>query len=580
MLRTRARPASLVKEDFVKTYADIVVSGQQVACKWVILACKRHLRDLEEAKKPDSKFYFDNDEANATFAFFEKFSHFEGPLAGQKLKLELWQKFMLGNIFGWKVRKSGLRRFRHAYVEIPRKSGKTLIGALVAIKLLAADGEGGPQVYTAATNKIQAKIAFRAATKLIQRCGDDRLKAAFKITKVPERIEYAAKDGIFEPLSREAGNKDGLNPHGVIADELHAWTTFDLWQVLNSATGARTQSLFFQITTAGVISAGICREQKEDVEAILNQTKEHDEYFGIVYSVDKEDEEGDNWKNPAVWEKANPNYGISVIPEALEADFKIAQNSTKQMADFKVKRLCLWVNAAEAWIDIDVWKENYQPEIKEEDLAGLKCYGGLDLALVTDLSSLVLLFPPGQGKLKHWTMLTKFWCPKDNILKRSSNDRVPYDAWAEDGHIMATPGNVTDFDWLEAAILESAEAYDVCGVGFDRMFSGQLVQRLDAEGVKMIAFGQGFASMSGPSQELERMLMGRELNHMNHPILNWNAENVSVARNPAGDIKPDKTNATKTRIDGIVAAVMSVGIAQQMEEEHDGGEAFFIGYDG
>jgi phage terminase large subunit-like protein len=544
----------------VTQYARRVVDGDILACNWIVLACERHLNDLER-----EDICFDEDAADHALSFIQSFRHYKGELAGERLHLEPWQVFAVGSIFGWMRVESGLRRFSHAYIAVPRKNGKSTLAAAVGIYMLVADGEPGAEVYSAATKIDQAKIVWNDASVMIKKCGDPAFLAQFQHRKQPSVIEHEDSNSSFRPLSREADNLDGLNPHLAIFDELHACRNPELWNVINSAFGARTQPLFLQITTAGVNTAdSICLEQERHVQAVVSGKVEDDSYFGLVYTIDK----GDDITNPDTWVKANPNFGVSVREDSFASAYARAKDSPRLLADFKTKRLNQWVSVSDGWLDTLRWSECVDDSVNEDDLLGCYCYAGLDLAQVSDLSAFALLFPP-QDEFKKWQLLVRFFAPEASVEERERKSRVPYKVWAEKGHIEVTPGDVTDYRFINRRILEDFKDYDIRLLAFDRTFSHAMIQELQDEAVEVAAFGQGFVSMSTPSKDFERMVIGRELNHFGNPVLDWMAGNVVIKMDPAGNIKPDKSADNSKKVDGIVAAIMALGVALADSELND-----------
>ena len=536
-------------------YALSVESGETLACEWVRLACDRHLRDLER-----DDIRFDEAAADRAIGFTESFRHYKGQWAGQPFVLEPWQKFIVGSIFGWK-KANGLRRYSHAYVAVPRKNGKSILAAAIGVYMLVADGEGGAEVYSAATKIDQAKIVFEDARVMIQKSKDTGFCSLFNHRKQPAVIEVPTTNSSFRPLSREADNLDGLNPHCAIFDELHACRNPDLWAVINSAFGARSQPLFLQITTAGSNSEGICMDQERHVKSVLQGEVCDDSYFGIVFTTDTEDP----IENPATWRKANPNYGVSVQEEAFEAAYERAKSSPRLLADFRTKRLNQWVSVSDGWLDMLKWKDCLEEGVSEEDLLGCYCYGGLDLAQVSDISAFVMLFPP-QADFKKWQILPRFFCPEETINERERASQLPYRSWKEEGLIIETPGEVTDFRFVNKQIIQDYSDYDIRSIAFDRTFAHAMIQELQDEGIDVVSFGQGFVSMSTPSKEFERLVIGKELNHFDNKLLTWMAGNTITRTDPAANIKPDKSGDQSKKIDGIVATIMALGVA------HAGGE--------
>ena len=542
-------------------YAEQVASGEILACKWAKLAAERHLRDLER-----SDVYFDEDAADHAIGFIESLKHYKGQWAGKNLILLPWQKFIIGSLFGWKKKSTGLRRFSHAYVAVPRKNGKSTLAAAVGCYQLIADGEAGAEVYSAATTINQARIVWQDASQMIKRSGDPAFSEMFTHRKQPASIEFD-ETSVFKPLSREADNLDGLNPSCAILDEVHAHKSPDLHNVINSAFGARSQPLLLSITTAGSNTEGICRDLEGHVQTVLEQTVEDDSYFGIIYTIDK----GDAIDDPRSWAKANPNFGESVYEDSFASAYNRAKSSPRLLADFKTKRLNVWVSVSDGWLDMLKWEECLEEKVEEDDLLGCYCYAGLDLAQVSDLSAFALLFPP-QGDFEKWQLLVRFFAPEASVDERERGSQTPYKGWVDSGHIEVTPGDVTDYRFVNKRILEDFKDFDIRTLAFDRTFSHAMIQELQDEGVDVAAFGQGFVSMSTPSKDFERMVIGKELNHFDNPVLRWMAGNVVIKLDPAGNIKPDKSQDSSKKIDGIVAAVMALGVALADSELNDAPE--------
>ncbi len=566
----QAASSRAVVEHVSTDYAREVVSGERLACKWVKLACRRFLEDFSR-----EDIRFDVAAADRVIGFLESFRHYKGEWAGQKMKLEPWQKFVVSNIFGWKWVKNGRRRYRYAYIEVPRKNGKTILAAGIAIYMLCADSEGGAEVYTTATKKDQAMISWKDAQVLIQNCKDPDFKAAMTIRKNPAIVEYEAANAFLRPLGRDADGDttDGLNPHCIVADELHAWKTEGFWQVLDSALGARSQPVFLMISTAGNSLESVGKTRHDIVKEMLEgRADDIDDFFGIIYTVD----EGDDIEDPKTWEKANPLYGVTVDEDKFRAKLAQAKLNPASMRELLTKWLNQWLNQAQAWLDSEKW-DKCVLEFDREKLKGLKCYGGLDLALTRDLSALALVFPP-QDFLERWTVLMTFWCPEEDIKVRSRRDKVPYQTWREKGHIVMTPGEVMDHTYIQKAIIQASEDYELMAVGYDKTYTQQIIQPLLDAGVNMLSVSQGILTMSPMAKELERLVIDKKLNHFGHPVLAWNAYNCVVETDANGNIKPSKsksdgktgqhrTSCPNKRIDGLIALIIGLGVGIEMEYE-------------
>jgi phage terminase large subunit-like protein len=481
--------------------------------------------------------------------FFALLRHSKGEWAGQPFVLSPWQAFILWVLFGW-MRSDGTRRFRTAYIEIGRKNGKSTLAAGVGLYLFAADRELGAEVYTAATKRDQARIVHSEAVRMVRLSpGLRRHVQTFK-----DNLSMMRTNSKYEPLGADADTMDGLNVHGAVIDELHAHKNRNLWDVLETATGARRQPLLFAITTAGFDRQSLCWQQHDYGEKVLDGIIEDDSYFTFIASLDPDDV----WTDRRVWSKANPNLEISVKPESLEEQCAKAESLPAAQNAFRRLRLNQWTEQVDRWIDLAVWDACALP-VDARSLEGRPCFGGLDLSATTDLSAFVLIFPPvEQGE--PWKVLCRFWMPRDNVRRRVDNDRVGYDLWIQEGWIEATEGNVIDYDVIRARVQEDAKRFDIRELAFDRWNATQLCTQLQSDGLAMVPFGQGFASMAAPTKELEKMILGRQLAHGGHPVLRWMVSNVAVKQDAAGNLKPDKGKSSD-RIDGVVALVMAVGRA-------------------
>jgi phage terminase large subunit-like protein len=527
--------------DPVTRYAERVLSDKVPACRWVKLAAERHMRDLDAGE-----YEWDVAEVKRRMKFFDYLTLFDGQFAGQTFKLHESQKFIVGSVYGWKT-DTGKRRYRYAYIEIPRKNGKTTLLAGIGIQELMA--EAGAQVYSVATKEDQAKISWRTGRLMIERSTELKKRLTLRV----KETRYEDKSGIWRPLGSDSNTLDGLNPSCALFDELHAWPSRQLWDVIDDGLGSREEPVVWQISTAGFNRNSICYEQRKHVCSILEGGADYvdDRYFGVIFTVD----DPEDWGNRDEWKKANPMFGVCKSVSYMGDQYKLAQQQVGKENAFKNKQLNIWTEAETRWLKMDKWDEGATPAFSESDLEGRTCYGGLDLARVSDLSSLVLVFPEEGEPAK---VLVWFWCPEDDIRERSRRDRVPYDQWTREGFIKPTEGNTTDFRWLQSDIVELAGRFGIQEIAYDRTFAGELIRDLTEEGLTMVPFGQGFYSMGSPSASLERIVSGGGIKHNGHPILRWNAANAVISTDPAGNIKPDKKKAQE-RIDGVVALIMALG---------------------
>ena len=497
-------------------------------------------------------FWFDERAAAIAVAFFEKLLvHTKGDWAGGAFTLQAWQRDeIIRPLFGWK-RRDGTRRYRRAYIEIPRKNGKSTLCAGIALLLLFADGEAGAEVYSAAADRDQASIVFdtaktmaEASPQLIRRC-----KPFKRSIVVPESNSF------YRVLSADAYTKHGLNAHGIVFDELHAQPNRELYDVLNTSTGARKQPMMVMITTAGYDRNSICWEQHDVAKRVLEARRIGDagnddpELFVFIAAA----EDGDDWTDPAVWAKANPGLGVTVSVEYMQGQCRQAMQSPAYQNTFRRLHLNQWTSQESRWLNMVDWDACNTPL---PDLSGRICYGGLDLASTTDIAALVLAFAPVAAHEPVW-LLPFFWVPEENLIARGRKDRVAYDAWARDGLIEATPGNVIDYGYIERRIGELSKIYKLKEIAFDPWNASQTAQSVGNAGITMIEMRQGMASMTAPTKELNRLVMSRGIGHGGNLVLRWMADNVVVKSDAAGNLKPDK-GMSRQRIDGVVAAIMAI----------------------
>jgi phage terminase large subunit-like protein len=529
-------------------YIKDVVGGRIVVGQRVRQCVGRHVRDLDTAKKRG--LHFDKKAAQHVLDFFSLLRHSKGEWAGEPFVLSPWQAFILFVLFGWK-RADGQRRFRVAYVEIGRKNGKSTLAAGIGLYLFAADREPGAEVFTAATKRDQARIVHGEAVNMVRMSpGLQRFIAVFK-----DNLSMLRTNSKYQPLGADADTMDGLNVHGAVIDELHAHKNRNLWDVLETATGARRQPLVFAITTAGFDKHSVCYQQHEYGEKVLDGIIEDDSHFPFIASLDPEDD----WKDSSVWIKANPNLGISVKEDSLQEQCARAESVPAAQNAFRRLRLNQWTEQSTRWIDIAIWDAGKQT-VDRAALKGRRCYAGLDLSSTTDLSAFVLVFPPADDEPGPWQMLCRFWVPSENVRKRVEKDRCPYDVWIREGFIEATEGNVVDYDVIRRRIQEDHDFFQIKEIAFDPWNATQLVTQLGSDGLNMMPFRQGFASMAAPTRELEKLIVGRQIIHPENPVMRWMMSNAAVKQDAAGNMKPDKSKSTE-RIDGVVALVMGVGRA-------------------
>lgn len=547
-------------------YANKVTSGEIVACNMVKLACKRFLNDIEHGHERGLKF--DEKAADHAIKFFDFLHHIKGEWArppAKQIKLELWQKFITANIFGWK-KKAGsewVRRFNTAYIEVARKNSKTTMAAGWAGYLFFADGEPGAEVYSVGTKKEQAQISFDTFKGMVRKSPE----LSSRIEVLRNNLSIEATNSKFEPVSSDDKTLDGLNIHGAICDEVHEWKNRNLWDVIETATGSRQQPLQIAITTSGTDRESICYEQHEYVEKILKGLIEDDSYFGIIYTIDtkektfNEDQEGDNWQDESVWIKANPNLGVSVKLDDLRRKAKKAAEIPAAQNNFLRKHMDVWTQQVDRWIDLSLWDDNNIRPIKEENLLKQSCFGGVDLSSVSDLTVWTMLFPSENNILD---ILIRVWCPESRLFDTRNRYRDSYQAWKKQGFLFTTAGDAIDYDFIRAQIVADSQKFEIDSISVDRLFQGyEFSMKLNDElggsekAPKVIACGMGYMSMAGPCLEMEKRLLNRQLNHGGNPILRFMADNVCVSIDPAGNKKPNKAES-QGKIDGIIGILLGL----------------------
>jgi phage terminase large subunit-like protein len=533
--------------DETTAYARAVIAGEIAAARLVRLACERHLRDLKTGRKRG--LWFDVDAAQFRINFYPAFlRHSKGEWAGKAITLGPWQKFVVGNVFGWK-RKDGTRRYRYIYEEVPRKNGKSTKLAGVGLDMLVCDGELGAEIYAAATKRDQARIIFDEAKRMVAASPD--LAAEVRRFKLNLSIDRTGSK--FEPLSSDERTLDGLNPHCVLIDELHRHRTRHLLDVLDTALGSRRQPLLWIITTAGDDDPqSVYNSENDYATKVLEGVIEDDNVFAFIATIDKDD----RWDDPLAWAKANPNLGISVKLADLERQAQKAARSPMALSAFKRLRLNVRSAVAERAIDMDMWHQNSRGAFDPDKLGRIRCWGGLDLSSKIDISAFVQLFEPDDDGIMR--VACRFWMPGETIEERADRDRMPYRRWVEEGWIEATPGNVIDHASIRDAVIATNSRFELHDVAFDPWNATQLAVECNEHGVNMFEFIQGIKSYTMPTKELANLLHARRLDHGGNPVLAVMASNLKVQRDKNLNEMPHKSHSTG-RIDGMTALIMAIG---------------------
>ena len=493
--------------------------------------------------------YYDEELADYAVMFIESLCHTKGTWAGKKFKLLDWQKQIIRDLFGI-VKPNGYRQFNTAYIEIPKKNGKSELAAAVALLLCCGDGEQRAEIYGCAADRGQATIVFDVAADMVRIC--PALNKRCKILTSQKRILFTPTNSFYQVLSAEAYSKHGFNIHGVVFDELHTQPNRKLFDVMTKGSGdARMQPLYFLITTAGTDTNSICFETHQKAKDILEGRKIDPTFYPVIYGAG----EDEDWTDPKVWLKSNPSLGETIGMDKVQAACDSARQNPGEENSFRQLRLNQWVKQAVRWMPMEKWDACAVP-VNEEMLEGRVCYGGLDLSSTTDLTSFCLVFPPEDDDEPYY-VLPYFWVPEDTLDLRVKRDHVPYDVWNRQGYLETTEGNVVHYGYIEKFIERLGERFNIRDIAFDRWGATQMSQDLENMGFTVVPMGQGFASMSPPTKELMKLTLEKKIAHGGHPVLRWNMDNIFIRTDPAGNIKADKAKSTE-KIDGAIAMIMAL----------------------
>lgn len=536
-------------------YARAVVAAEIVAGPYVRRACQRHLDDLERQDTRGFPYMFDVEMEHR----FYRFMRFVNLDDGVPFVLLPFQQFKTGSIFGWRHARTGWRRFRTAYIEEGKGNGKTPLASAVALYCLMADGEMQPEVYFAAVTRDQAGIGFRDAHNM----ATSSPKLAARLDIQEHNIAYG--NGFLRTVSSEGRSLDGKRPHCVIPDEIHEHRTPEVLQKMRAGMKRRQQPLIFEITNSGYSRETICWEHHQHSLKVLGGAIVDETWFAYVCALD----EGDDWHDRAVWPKTNPGLGTILPYEYLEEQVKEADSILRARAMVERLNFCIWNESVTRWLDVGLWDAEADSELALETMRGREAIAAVDLSTTTDITGLGLLFPPEAGDAdQRYRWIPMFWVPADNMPTRASRDGVPYPVWHQDGWLEATGGNVVDYRPIRERLREIVDDYGirVREVAYDRWNSSQFINELQEDGLTCVPIGQGYASMSAPAKELERMVLSGAIVHDGNPVMSWMVANCVVEQDAAGNIKPSKAKSTE-RIDGVPMLIMA--IARDMAPRDD-----------
>jgi phage terminase large subunit-like protein len=539
-------------------YAKDVVSGKVVAGELVIAACRRHLDDLQRGD--DFPYCFDDAKANRVIDFIQLLPHVKGKWASKRelLVLQPWQAFIVASIFGWVHKDTGLRRFREVYAEIPRKNGKSVLAAGIGLYMLLADGEYGAEVYSGATTEKQAWEVFRPSKLMAKKT--PALMAAYGLEVNASNLLVPSDYSRFEPLIGNPG--DGSSPSCALVDEYHEHANSDLYDTMQTGMGAREQPLILVITTAGSNIGGPCYEKRAECKKILKKVFSDERFFGVVYGLD----EGDDFKNPAIWAKANPNLGISVSSDYLEAQVASAIRSPVKQNAVLTRHFNQWVGARAAWLNMETWNCAADPDLDIADFADQPCMVGLDLAVRVDIAARISLFWKDIGGVRHYFAFPHFYLPEDSLI--TAKNAKMYAGWAKSGYIQLMDGGEIGLAEVQADILALPEKQQVNELVYDPWQSSQIAQEVRKEGVEAVEYRNTVANLNPPMRELEGALASNRFHHPGNPVFDWMASNVVAKSDAKNNIFPRKERE-ESKIDGIIALLFAMGRAMHGDENGD-----------
>lgn len=541
--------------------------------------CPPLIKTPEPREVPGARF--DPERVDRVIAAFRQLRHTKGRFAGQRFDPDVWQvAYMIAPVAGWVHRSpdSGnwVRIITILYVDVPRKNGKTTTAAGWGIYLTAADGEQGAQVVAAATTLGQAGFVFEPIRQIVNK--SPGLKRHLRALK--HRITHAASGSYFQPIANAGDAQHGADVHGAIVDELHLHKVMDLIEALETGTGSREQPLIIYITTADAGRRHTPYDEKRSlIEKLAKGVLKRPTTYGVVFAAEKPEYhdgklvKGDDPFAESTWKKANPGYGISPTKRYMVEAAEKAKDSPAELARFLRLHLGIRTKQETRYLDVDQWDVN-AAMVDPIKLKGRECFGGLDLGATSDLTAAVWVFPADNGA---FDVVMRCWAPEDSLPDLDARTADAASGWAKQGWLTLTPGNVTDYDYVETQINRDRDEFLVQEVAYDRWNAQQIINNLVSDGAPMITMGQGFASMSAPTKDLQRLIkVGARcdengvpikplIRHGGNPLLRWMVDNFAVAMDPAGNVKPDKANAGD-KIDGVVALIMALSRATAARE--------------
>lgn len=527
-------------------YARDIVSGRIKSCKYTRLACERYFEDL----KRNFQYKLDKNKVEKVCRFIELLVHVKGKWADERFHLSPWQCFVVCNIFGWVDKMTGYRRFTEAYIEVPRKNGKSFLASAIALYMFIADGEKGAEVYSGATTETQAFEVFRPAKEIVEKL--PMLKKAFGIEPFAKSMFAHSSSSRFRPVKGKPG--DGASPHCAIIDEYHQHDDNTSYSAMKTGMPARTQPLLFVITTAGFNLAGPCYKQHLKIQNLLKKSIENDRLFGIIYSIDDEDD----WTDIENWKKANPNFGISLYEDFLKQQLLTAMQDESQQNSIRCKHLNEWVSADTVWLDA-IKLASCASYITIDSVKHLPCVIGFDMAAKIDIAAVVLLFYDDD---KIYTFC-RFYLPSATVIKRQQ-----YQEWVFQNLIESCEGEIIDIDYITDDIMKFCSTYDVRGICYDPWQLQLWADKMSKEGLNMIEVRNTVQNFSEPMKELQALIYSKRFVFENNQVLYWMLTNVVAHYDKKDNIFPNK-QCNENKIDGAVAIIMALNYVIRLKNSED-----------
>lgn len=540
-----------------ETYINSIKSGQVNHSKWIKMLVEWHLRQV----KTNKEFEFKAENADKYIKFIELLEFTQGKWAGNKFILENWQAFFIAMIFGWVRIDNGMRRFKQVTLNVPKKNGKTELGAAIALTCSFLDKDVRGQIFMAATTQDQAAICFDAAKSMVKRIPN----LADKYIQRQHRLIVKKNQTYIRYISSEADAFEGKGASVVIFDEEHLQTSNELRDNLKSGMGAREQPLFISISTAGTNKNGVYFQHLKTCKKIVEGILTDDTHLILIYAAPEGKNGKVEWENEDVWIIANPNWGVSVLEENFRAEFTEAKNEAAKQPNFITKKLNVWADSSKTWVDSKRWF-NLGSNLDLNNFIGQRAYIGLDLGSTGDFSAMIIIFH--NDVTNKISMFTKFYIPEDMANKRSRSDLINYTEWGRQGHIVLTEGDATDYNVIATDIVQLTNTFDYAPIAYDKALASMFsIQLQNTHNVNVESFSQAVGNVTGPTKQFYEWILNKNLEHDSNPVMAWMMSNIEVYQDDAnGNYKIHK-GKSKNKVDGPCAAVNAIGrLLSEMKE--------------